>query len=452
MTVVLPAGPGDRTELIQAALNAAGSFRRVVLGPGRHICGGLRLGSNTELHLSKGARLWFQTRYAAFAQTSVSVIAEDSDRAMIVAAGAENIALTGQGVIFGGGSHYHLGNDASMGTLLPFEQRPRVVVLEGCDSVRIEGVRVEQSPMWTVHLVDCERVAIRQLSVKNDRRMPNTDGLVIDGCRDVLVEESDISTADDGIVLKTSARGGGTTGPCERIAVRDCTVESRSCALKLGSESFADFRDINFEDCRISASNRALGIFSRDGGVIERVRFRRIVLDCRETPDGFWGSGEALTVNMLDRRPSGRPAGTIHDVVLEDVSGRMEGAINLYAERPGGISKVALNRVAIAQEPGPLGTAQRYDLRPSPADLSAVPGAEGRRNAWRKGSDGQVIGLERYPGGLPGIFARGLHGLSFKDVDILRPAALPEGWNREAVVLVDCTDAKAADGTDLTDT
>ncbi|MBP0573903.1 hypothetical protein J8J27_24710, partial [Mycobacterium tuberculosis] len=108
-----------------------------------------------------------------------------------------------------------------------------------------------------------------------------------------------ITTADDGIVLKTSIGADGKpVGACRRVDVRNSRLSSQSCALKLGTESHGDFADIRFEDCAIVDSNRALGLFSRDGGTMTGIRFTRITLDCHETPDGFWGSGEAITVNI----------------------------------------------------------------------------------------------------------------------------------------------------------
>ncbi|MEJ2003222.1 MAG: hypothetical protein P8X77_17935 [Maritimibacter sp.] len=116
----------------------------------------------------------------------------------------------------------------------------------------------------------------------------------------------------------------------------------------------------------------------------------RIKLDCHETPDGFWGSGEALTINVIDRRPDSRPAGAVRGVVVSEISGQMQGAINLFAERAGDISDVLVDGLSLKQRPGTLGTAQSYDLRPTAADLEADPDAEGRANAWRRGTDGRT--------------------------------------------------------------
>lgn len=433
---------GEITETLQSLFDTQTGPLHVLLEAGIHHCGGLRLRSDLTIEISDGAVLHFVPRYDAYAHTTVAIVAEESDRAMMTAVGARNIALIGGGRIFCAGSTaYTHGDDGEMGTLVASRHRPRILVLDACRDITIENLRIDDSPMWTMHFAGCDSIKVKGVAVDNDRRMPNTDGIVIDGCRNVDIIDSVFRTADDGIVLKTTRREDGSlTGPCENVSVRNCIVESRSCALKLGTESFSDFRNISFEDVRIEKSNRGLGIFLRDGGAVAGVRFVRITVDCHETPAGFWGSGEAITITVLDRRPEEFPAGAVTDVVVEDVTGRMEGAINMVAERPGGISGVTLRRVSLEQVPGPLKTGLSYDIRPTIEDrFDRFPIGDksaGRVNAWRFGPDGKIIGLIEYPGGMPGIFTQNVTRLDLDDVHVVRPRPLPEGWNEREISIV----------------
>ena len=113
----------------------------------------------------------------------------------------------------------------------------------------------------------------------------------------------------------------------------------------------------------------------------------------------------------------------------------MEGAINLISTAAAGIADVRLSRIALAQQPGKLGTARRYDLRPTPADLAPAAGQAGRANAWTKGADGVVIGLVDYPGGMPGFYADGVSGLVLEGVEITRPEGVAAGWGETMVVV-----------------
>jgi polygalacturonase len=437
--VLVAAQEGDATGRIQNAIDhAAPKPVRVVLQRGVHVSGGLRLRSHVELHLAEGAELRFVPDYDAYMRNNVGIVAEGSDRAMIAVRDAESIALTGTGRMFCDSAAFVIGEDPGMSIRTPAPLRPRMLVAEACRNVRLHDIAVVGSPMWTLHFVDCDDVDVNGVSVDNDTSMPNTDGLVIDSCRKVVVRDCTIRTADDGIVLKTSARPDGTLpGPCHDISVSGCEIESRSCALKIGTESFSDFEDIAFEDCRIVRSNRGLGIFSRDGGVVRNVRFSRIALDCRETPPGFWGSGEGICLNALDRRPSVRPAGIIADILFEDITGTMQGAFNLIAERPGGIADIVMRNVSITQSPGSFGTARAYDLRPTPADLEPVAQGIGRQNSWRLGPDGRIVGCHDYLGGTPGLFARNVAGLGLDGVTIARPSPLPQSFNTKTILAQD---------------
>ena len=421
---------------IQMALDtiAAAGGGTVFLRPGRHSTGALRLGSDVTLHIEEGAVLAFVADYERYSENTVSVYAESSNRAYIVAQDAMNIAIVGKGSIDGRGDAFHTGFDEGVGTFTPVAERPRVIVFEDCTNVRLEDVHITDSPMWTIHLVRCRDIVARGLRVSNNRQLPNTDGIVIDSCSDVTISGAVIRTADDGVCLKTSLSDKGI-GRCERIEISDSVIESKSCALKIGTESFGDVSQVRFLRCRIENSNRGLGIFSRDGGKIEDVVFRDIELDCSETPDGFWGSGEPFTITKLTRRPE-RPSGAIRTVLVENVSGRSHGAINLFAEEPGGIDGIVLRGIDIKMDEGPLGTAKRFDLRPTNADLAPPKGAQGRGNAWVRGQDGKIVGLFDYPGGLPGIFAQNVTGLELEDIMIRRPEPLPAGWNPATTVLI----------------
>ncbi|UHS63837.1 glycoside hydrolase family 28 protein [Agrobacterium vaccinii] len=434
--IAIKAKNEDATADIQRAIDGASrnGGGRVTLSAGRHVSGGLCLKSDVELHLENDAILEFLADYDAYIDMPVSVFAEKSDRAMIVAVGAQNISVTGSGRIEAGGESFIIGNDEAMGTYIPAHFRPRVMVLEHCQNVRLQDFTVANSPMWTLHMVNCENLLVRQVCILNNRRLPNTDGIVLDSCREVVIEACDISTADDGICLKTSAGADGrAVGVCENVSVRHCKVSSLSCALKLGTESFGDFLNVTFEDCQVIDSNRGLGLFSRDGGEMRNIRFSRIEVDCQETRDGFWGSGEALTVTVVDRKPD-RPAGRIENLAVENLTGRMEGAINLISTSDAGIHNVVLNHISLRQAAGKLGTGRRYDLRPTNADIAPSVDAAGRANAWTLGSDGRVIGLEDYPGGMPAIYLAGVHRLTTSDVDMNRTKPLPVGWNVNEIV------------------
>lgn len=426
---------GDGTAALQQAMvEAAANGVRLVLSEGLHLCGALKLPAGLDFHLAEGAVLRFSSDYAAYAGNRVDVIAESSDTAMMTAKNAANIRITGKGLIEAPGPDFITGRLEDMGTHIPAALRPRVLVMQGCEDVVLEGFSIRSSPMWTVHLIACRNVFVEGLNIDNDREMPNTDGIVIDACDGVTIRHCDIATADDGVVLKTSkGPDGKAVGTCRNILVEHSRIESRSCALKVGTETHGDVTNIIFRDCQILRSNRAIGIFSRDGGRISNVLSQRITLDAHETPEGFWGSGEAITITVVDRNP-GTPAGRVENVTFEDIDGSMEGAVNLIADSASGIANLRLSRIAIRQVDGPF-KGHRYDVRPTHFDLAPSPDAAGRANAWVKDEHGQVIGLVAYPGGMPSLFALNVEGLVLEDIAFERPSLLPSGWNAQTIVI-----------------
>jgi polygalacturonase len=416
-------GPTQSTDRIQAGIDGLSERGGgcLTLAPGRHLSGPLRLAAGVELHLSAGAELHFLPDYATYAGNTSSVTAEQSDRAMILARHAHRAGISGAGKIVAGGTQgFSRGPDGDMGVLIPAPRRPRVLVVEASDDFFLREATLVDSPMWTVHLIGCRRARLDGLTIRNNRALPNTDGVVADGGEDIEITDCDIETADDGIVLKTS-----TPAPLCGVRVTGCRVSSQSCALKIGTETHGDIRDVVFARCQVVDSNRALGIFSRDGGEISDIVFSDIAVDCHETPDGFWGSGEAFTLTRLTRR-AGRPAGAVRRVLVESITGRAEGAICLWDEG-GGVSDLTLSRIALSQGQGALGTGAQIDLRPTPADLT--PG-NGRANAWTRDARGQVVGLTPYPSGLPGLYARRIRPV-LRDIALHRPDPLPMGWSVE---------------------
>ena len=79
-------------------------------------------------------------------------------------------------------------------------------------------------------------------------------------------------------------------GPCENITVTGCTLVSTSAAVKFGSESTDDFRNIVIDSCVIHDSHRGLAIQLRDQGNIENVIFSNCIVQTRHFFQKWWGN------------------------------------------------------------------------------------------------------------------------------------------------------------------
>lgn len=148
------------------------------------------MGSNTCLWLSPGAELIVSDNYADFTQAVALSRAECSDRAFLYARDAENISICGGGTIYGNADGWFSSSVDDMGYRTPAEQRPRMILLENCQRVRLENICIHHAPMWTIHLVSCSQVVMDGITVDNDLTMANTDALDIDSCQQVHVANS----------------------------------------------------------------------------------------------------------------------------------------------------------------------------------------------------------------------------------------------------------------------
>ena len=79
----------------------------------------------------------------------------------------------------------------------------------GCANVRIEDVTVLNSPFWTIHPLYCDGLSIVNVTVRNPHDAPNTDGIDVDSCVNVLIEGCRIAVGDDGIALKSGSGADG---------------------------------------------------------------------------------------------------------------------------------------------------------------------------------------------------------------------------------------------------
>lgn len=343
-----PDKTGNAQAAIQRAIEAcaAAGGGQVLVPAGTFGTATIYLRDNVELHLASGATLYALPDSTLYRNDKAGLVdAGDSFiPALIVAKNVSNVSLTGPGTVLGEprfttvavrAPDAYPGWTANAQAAGVAMQAPRVrdpkvslVYISGCRNVALRDVHIENSPNWSCHLQWSQDVTIRGVHISSSlERGVNSDGLDIDGCKRVVVANCIIRTGDDAICLKTT-RQGGRSETCEDISVSNCSLSSSSCALKIGTETNADFRRILFTNCTISETNRGLGIIVRDGAVVSDVVFSNIVLDCRRRPFFWWGNGEAFHFTVLRRNDQSK-VGRIENVRVQGISGRVEGTSTL---------------------------------------------------------------------------------------------------------------------------
>ena len=242
----------------------------------------------------------------------------------------------------------------------------------------------------------------------------------------MLVENSLIDTADDGVCIK----GAIADGVVFNVTVRNTTIRSRSSAIKFGSNCGIPMTELLFEDITIVDSNRGLAIQARDGPCkggfcIQNVTFRRVLVNgTRFWPLKWWGDGSPIYISTMLRTSNDGGSG-VRNITFQDIAAFSQGAAVLSGRAPGGnVSGVTLRNVSITID---RRSNWNYSLEQGvfpnvEYDPSSVPLAGPPHNT-------------RVPltGWMPGLFVERVEGLVLDDLHVMFSAAKQPYWGTVCV-------------------
>ncbi|MBQ7440739.1 MAG: right-handed parallel beta-helix repeat-containing protein, partial [Prevotella sp.] len=286
------------------ACSAAGGGQ--VYFPSGHVflSGPIELKSNIDLHLDVNATLKAHPSEAIY---HLSAFKENRGEGMmwIYAKDVDNLSITGRGTIHGNGIAFMGAELSDSYELKPladptFDPRPHVLTLIDVRRLIIRDVTIREGAYWTVHLIGCNDAVIDGISLLNNLKIRNGDGIDIDHSKNVRIANCYITSGDDCICLK-NRREYEEYGPCTDIVVTNCVMTSRSCAVKIGSENMDSIARVLVDNCLITASNRGIGIQNRDEGTVTDVVFSNIQLDSHLFSDVWWGKAEPIYVTSYPR-------------------------------------------------------------------------------------------------------------------------------------------------------
>ena len=297
---------------------------------GLWLSGPVVLKSNVNLHLEDNALLQFTTDFNEYplVEGNWEGVPAVRNQSPLYAGQAENIAITGHGIIDGGGDAWRAVKKekltesqwkylVSSGGLVsednktwyPSEKsfkgfqtkdagilkdgktakdfdnikdflRPNLLVLSGCKKILLEGVTFQNSPAWCLHPLMCEDLTVRKVYVKNPWYAQNGDGIDIESCKNVLLEDNTFDVGDDGICIKSGrdAEGRKRAMPAENIIVRRCIVYHAHGGFVIGSEMSGGARNIFVSDCSFIGTDVGLRFKTTRGrgGVVEKIYINNI--------------------------------------------------------------------------------------------------------------------------------------------------------------------------------
>ncbi len=318
-------------DAIEAVANKGGG--KVIVPKGIWLTGPIILKSNLEICTEPGSLVIFSDNKDLYPVIETSFEGLDTWRCMspIYGKNLKNVAFTGSGVWDGSGDAWRFVKKskvnesqwkrlvASGGVLnekgdewYPSEQfrkgimgsrdqnirsdlttkedfegirdylRPVMVSIQNSKNVLFDGPVFQNSPVWCLHPLMVENLIVRNITVKNPWYSQNGDGIDIESCKNVLVENCGFDVGDDAICIKS---GKGEDGrrravPCENMVIRNNIVYHGHGGVTVGSETSGGVRNMHVSNCTFMGTDVGLRFKSNRGrgGVVENIFISDILM------------------------------------------------------------------------------------------------------------------------------------------------------------------------------
>ncbi len=172
--------------------------------------------------------------------------------------------------------------------------RPCMIEFYMSKNIEMDGVKLEDAPLWVVHGVFSENLRFKNLFY--DALSINNDGIDPESCHNVIIENVIFNNYDDNIAIKAGRdlegrkgalvagteienvtspfiKDGRLGGDSKDIVVRNCVFKGYH-AVSIGSEMSGDVRNVYIVD-NIAPQEIKSGIFIKSsrsrGGIVENI-------------------------------------------------------------------------------------------------------------------------------------------------------------------------------------
>lgn len=285
-----------------AAVAKAGGGRLVV-PKGVFRTGPFKLCSQLDLHLDEGAVIQAPDTFEALGLSAPSKFKKQAEadaafvmpEPLISGSKLHDVAISGPGTIDGSGRHWWEWSERAARNAAKIQpgrivyRRPHLIVINGCERLRVADVTLTNSSMF--HLVprNITDLTIERVKVRAPFDAPNTDAIDPGPGKNFWIHDCDIDTGDDDIVIKQ----GGFNILIENNAIH------HGHGISIGSETIAGVHDMLVRHCTFDGTDNGLRIKSMRGagGLVENIRYTDIQMNNVQT----------AIILQLDYRDNNRP-------------------------------------------------------------------------------------------------------------------------------------------------
>ncbi len=242
--------------------------------------------------------------------------------------------------------------------------RPPLMQFFMCENIKVQGIKITNSPFWCIHPVFSQNVIVRD--VLFDAYVVNNDGVDPESSLNILIENVMFNNHDDNVAIKAGRdregregadisgtelqgvesryiKGNRLGGPTENVVIRNCVFKGHY-AIAIGSEMSGGVHDV-FAIDNLSVQDVNMGFFIKSsrtrGGEVHDIFVRNLQLNRVD------GDVISMIPNYDNDATSPYPP-LFHDIYLQDISARQaKYGIRIYGWSDAPVQHVQLKNIRI---------------------------------------------------------------------------------------------------------
>ena len=287
-------GVSNDTLALQTAIMSCPKDGRVYIPKGKYLITSIFLKDNLTLELGEGGEILGDLERKNFGILPGLIDNDkneeyylgswegnplDSFTSLITGINVKNIKILGRGCLNGRASKENWWKNPKIKNIA---WRPRSIFLNNCENVVIEGIKIMNSPSWTIHPFLTNNLKFINLKIENPADSPNTDGIDPESCENVEYIGIDFSVGDDCIAIKSGKLylGKKLNKPSKNFLIKNCSMKYGHGGVVIGSEMSGGVNNINIEKCDFYKTDKGIRIKTRRGrgenGIIDGIYVKNV--------------------------------------------------------------------------------------------------------------------------------------------------------------------------------